>query len=428
MNRLSFSDARHLVSRTGFGAEWETIMRIERMTKNQAVDFIVSQKDYSVRPSPNFSLWRNTNMMRDRTRMKYIMRISKAESARLQEWWVNQMLTTKTPLLERMTLFWHNHFPSSIKKTRQASMLVNQNKLIRKHAMGNFGLLLRHISKDPAMLLYLDGHKNKKEAINENYAREVLELFTLAKGYDEKDVQEAARAFSGWTINKQGRFVFDRKQHDSGVKTFLGRRGRFTGDDIITILLKRPETAQLIADKFWNEFISLSRPNPRVTRGWAHQFRASNYNISVLLRVVLKSHVFWAKNNRGGLIKSPIELAVGTLRILPYSIPTPKLVHNLNIMGQGVFQHPSVKGWTGGKEWVSTQSTLRRTSLMTKLTRGNLNSRRYRSRVAIQMPNATREQLSAWLLPVDPINKPDVLPGKQRYVRSLVLDPAYQVC
>lgn len=430
MTRLGFANARHLITRTGFGAEWETVQRLKLMTLDQAVDYLLSRRDTSLPNVPRFSQWRKMNMMRqNRKRMKSVMRISKTEGIQLQEWWLRHMLKTQSPFLERMTLFWHNQFPSSIKKTKQASMLVNQNRLLRKHAFGNYGLMLREMAKDPAMLLYLDGYKNVKGKTNENFARELLELFTIGRGqYNERDIKEAARAFTGWGINDQtGKFVFDRRKHDDGTKQFLRYRGNFNGDDIITILLKHPRTAERVAEKFWSEFISISRPDQRTIKQWAHVLRSSNYNIATLLKTVLKSKPFWDARNRGGLIKSPIELAVGTLRSLPYNLPRNNLAHNLNIMGQGVFQHPSVKGWSGGQEWVSTQSLLRRASLLNNLTRGNLNSRRRRSGVALRLPNASRNELRDWLLPVAPIKSLTKLPGKQRYVRELVLDPAYQV-
>ena len=430
MSKLGFIKARHLLARTGFGAEWDEVQRFQALPLNHAINHLLKNRDLSHPAIPNFSNWQKMSALsRNMSRQKMVMRIAHTEKKGLQNWWLDHMLTTRSPFLERMTLFWHNQFPSSIQKTKMASLLVNQNRLLRKHALGNYGLMLREMARDPAMLVYLDGHRNRKDAINENFARELLEVFTIGRRhFREQDVKEAARAFTGWTIGQNGKFAFDRRQHDAGSKQFLGKRGNFNGDDILSILLKHPRTAENIAEKLWNEFINVSRPHPAVIKQWANILRGSNYNIATLMAVILKSPQFWDQRNRGNLIKSPIELAVGTLRSLPYSLQRNNLAHSLNILGQGVFEHPNVKGWAGGEEWVSTHSLLRRTALLTNLTRGNLNSRRRKSGVELKLPKVSNKELRDWLLAIDPV-KPisDNIDSRQRYVRELVLDPAYQV-
>jgi uncharacterized protein (DUF1800 family) len=313
----------------------------------------------------------------------------------------------------------------------QAGMLYQQNQLFRKHAFGNFRELLFAIAKDPAMLVYLDGYKSTKDDPNENFAREVLELFTLGIGhYSENDMREAARAFTGWSIDdRSGKFINRREQHDNGTKIFLGKRGNLDGDDILNRLLAHPRTAETIATKMWHEFINISRPDTSIIKQWAQRFRGSNYDIATLLKTVLTSDAFWAKQNRGALIKSPVELTIGTLRALPYSLQSHRsnLPHNLAIMGQELFNHPSVKGWSGGKNWVSSQSLLRRNSILTSLARGNLNERRNRGGVAQALPDLDTAQMQQWLLAIKPLQPLPQKPGKQRLVRALVLDPAYQV-
>ena len=276
------------------------------------------------------------------------------------------------------------------------------------------------------MLLYLDGHTNTKEKPNENFAREVLELFTLGRGhYSSRDIIAAAKAFTGWAVNSQGKFVNNTAEHDNSIKTFLGQRGNFNGDQIINILLKHPRTAEVIAEKMWKEFINISTPNRRVVRRWAKIFRDSNYNISTLLKAVLTSQEFWDKRNQGGLIKSPIQLAIGTLRSLPYKLPRHGIEHRLNILGQGVFKHPSVKGWSGGEHWISTQSILIRTALMNDFSGGRFRPNGY---VESRLPNVSGERLQEWLLPIKPLTTINLNRDKQRIVRDIVLDPAYQVC
>lgn len=430
MSKLDFIKARHLITRTGFGSAWDEVRRFESMTLHQAIEQLLKNKDFSYPATPPFTNWQRMSALNNNMqRRKMIMRIARTEKKGLQHWWLTHMLTTRSPFLERMTLFWHNYFPSTIDKTKMASMLLDQNHLLRKHALGNFGLMLREVAKDPAMLLYLDGYQNRKGELNENFARELLELFTIGRGhYREQDIKEAARAFTGWTINQHGKFIFDHRQHDHGVKQFLGKKGRFRGDDIISILLKHPRTAERLAEKVWREFISVSHPEPGTIRQWANLLRHSNYDIPTLMRAVLTSKAFWDKRNQGNLIKSPIELAVGTLRSLPYTMAKGRLSHGLNNLGQGVFNHPNVKGWPGGQEWVSTHSLLRRTSLLALLTRGNLNSRRHKSGVELRLPKVSNTELRNWLLAVNPV-KPIAhnMDSRQRYVRELILDPAYQV-
>ncbi len=430
MGQLSFEEARHLVARTGIGVEWETITRYQNLTRQQAIEHLLGNREMSLAKPPGMSPWSKMNSLRtDMRRKKMVKRISRVEGKKLQQWWVKHLLDTRSPFLERMTLFWHNHFPSSIEKTAQASMLHRQNLNLRKNAFGNFGKMLHDISKDPAMLLYLDGYVSIKEEPNENFSRELLELFTLGIGhYTENDMREAARAFTGWGIDDQkGNFIVRAEAHDNGVKTFLGKRGNFKGEDIINILLQHPRTAETIAEKMWREFINISQPDPRYTRQWAQIFRASHYDIPALIKAVLNSEPFWNKANRGALIKSPIELTIGTLRSLPYSPAHIDLAHSLNIMGQAVFAHPSVKGWAGGKTWISTQSLLRRNSMMTNLTKGNLNEHKNRGGIANKMPDISDQQMREWLLAIPPLLAPPTTSGKQRLARAYVLDPAYQV-
>lgn len=430
MGKLGFVEARHLVARTGIGTEWETIMRYQNLTRQQAINHLFNSKDMKLPSAPAMSPWPKMVALRgNMSRRKNIKRISRGEGKALQKWWVKHLLATKSPFLERMTLFWHNHFPSDIKKTTQTSMLYQQNLMLRQNALGNFGQMLHNIARDPAMLLYLDGFVSTKEEPNENFARELLELFTIGIGnYSENDMREAARAFTGWSIDpRNGRFKVNPADHDGGVKTFLGKRGNFKGEDIINIVLQHPRTAETIAKKMWREFINISKPDQRVINQWAAVFRNSGYDIKALMNQVLNSKEFWAKSNRGALIKSPVELTIGTLRALPYTLRRTDLTHNLNIMGQGVFAHPSVKGWDGGKEWISTQSILRRNSMMTNITSGNLNERKNRGGIASKMPDVDPQQLRQWLLAIPPLQKMPTQPGKQRLARAFVLDPAYQV-
>ena len=287
----------------------------------------------------------------------------------LREWWFREMLTTPSPLTEKMTLFWHNHFATSQQKVRFTPFMYRQNVLLRRNALGNFGTLLREIGRDPAMLIYLDGANSRKESPNENFAREVMELFTLGEGnYGERDIKEAARAFTGWSVDREtGDFMFRRAIHDVGNKTVLGKSGNFDGDQVIDVLLSRPETAQFITRKLWKEFVS-SVPDEREVARLAAIFRQSGYNIARLMRAMLTSDAFYALANRAVLIKSPVEFVVGTMKT--FEIETVNLrpfVLASALLGQNVFTPPNVKGWPGGETWINSATLLGRKQLLERL-------------------------------------------------------------
>lgn len=428
LNKLSFSEARHLVARTGFGPEWQRIKSIEGKPMHTAVQMIIGQRHSQPPRPPSLSPWSRLLTFRKSERQKrMIMRVGQGEGKALQTWWANHMLKTRAPLVERMTLFWHNVFPSTIEKTLAPSLLYQQNLTIRKHAFGGFRELLHAVAKDPAMLLYLDGYKNRKEDPNENFSRELLELFTVGIGvYQEHDIREAARAFTGWSIDdRSGRFVMQAQKHDPAMKTIMGKKANFNGDQVLDMLLKHPRTAERVAERFWSEFISVSNPDRGTVKRWANSFRASNYNIAKLLETVLTSNEFWDERNRGALIRSPVDLAIGTLRTLPYKLPKNNLAHQLNNMGQALFDQPSVKGWEGGQEWLSTQSLLLRNNLLSNLTRGIM--RTENSHFAKMLPTASPDELEAWLLPIPALTDRPEKKGNQRLVRNFVLDPAYQL-
>ena len=292
------------------------------------------------------------------------------EGLELRGWWMREMLATTSPLTERMTLFWHNHFVSAQPKVRIARLMYRQNATLRAHALGNFGVFLHAIAKDPAMVVYLDSVQNRRGAPNENFAREVMELFTLGEGhYSEQDVKEAARAFTGWSLEREtGVFIFRRGLHDDGIKTVLGRSGNFDGDAVLNLLLARPETAEFITAKLWREFVSPD-PDPAEVARIARRFRESNYEIKAALSELLGSDAFYASANRGVLVKSPVELVVGTLRQLDLE-PESALPFALAAagMGQNLMSPPNVKGWPGGEAWINTTTLLARKQFLDRVT------------------------------------------------------------
>lgn len=429
MNELTFTDARHLVARTGLGAEWGSIKKLEGLPRHQAVEYILNPAPSNPLPAPYFQPWNKMEPMREAGALsrKDAWVMAQNDGKRLQGWWIEQMFRTKTPFVERMTLFWHNYFTSSIQKTLQPSLLHKQNLMLRKYALGNFRHLLREVARDPAMLVYLDGYKNVKAEPNENFARELLELFTLGHGYyTQNDVKAAARAFTGWGVHpRSGKFHIRADQHDDSRKIFLRRAGNFNGDDVVDILLQHPRTAERVTEKFWHAFISDTPPPRKTVVNWAKQFRNSNYDIKSLLRVMLNSDEFWSGRFRGTLVKSPVDLLIGTIRTVPYPREnTTEMVNLCRLLGQKLFDPPSVKGWEGGDHWISTQTLLVRASYLAKISRGNLDPR-VKTGPHIQARD-DREMLD-WLLAVPPLNDLPTVPGKRRLAHALLRDPAFQV-
>jgi uncharacterized protein (DUF1800 family) len=271
-----------------------------------------------------------------------------------------------------MTLFWHNHFATSQQKVRLGQLMYRQNALLRRESLGNFAILLHEVAKDPAMLVYLDNAGNRKQAPNENFAREVMELFTLGEGhYAERDVKEAARGFTGWSLDREtGEFTNRRAWHDDGEKVVLGKSGRFDGDDVLDVLLARPETAQFVAAKLWREFVSPTPDVAEVAR-WGKTFRDERYEVKPLLRTILLSEAFWSPDARGALVKSPVDLVVGTLRtfsIAPFDLRP--AVFACAALGQNPFAPPNVKGWPGGDAWITSSTLLGRKQFLERIFRG----------------------------------------------------------
>ncbi|MBK8119191.1 MAG: DUF1800 domain-containing protein [Sulfuritalea sp.] len=278
-----------------------------------------------------------------------------------------------------MTLFWHNHFVSSLQKVRSAKLMLDQNRLLRRHALGNFGELLHAVGKDPAMMVHLDSATNRRGSPNENFAREVMELFTLGEGhYSEQDIKEAARAFTGWSIEPAtGEFRWRPFAHDSGSKTVLGVSGKLDGDAVLDILLARPQTAELLVRKLWREFVSLT-PDEVEVRRIARRFRDSGYESRVALREILGSRAFWAPESRLALVKSPVDWVLGTLNSLQIEAPEPLLLgFALRQLGQDLFAPPNVRGWPGGEAWINSSTLLARKQYAERLLRreGHMDAR-----------------------------------------------------
>jgi uncharacterized protein (DUF1800 family) len=370
---LGAEDARHLLGRTSFAAAPGEIEAYARLTREDAVARLVrTAQRTAVTPAPAWTAeafyWPRLRDLTQQERQAY-QRDRREKGLELRAWWLEEMRATPSALTEKMTLFWHNHFVSSDQKVRSPQLMHRQNALLRRYALGNFAEMLHEVARDPAMVLYLDSTSNRKGTPNENFARELMELFTLGEGhYTEQDVKEAARAFTGWSIDlERGEYVLRPLQHDNGVKTLLGRTGNLSGDDVLRILLAHPRTAEHVVEKLWREFVSPT-PEPAEVKRIAGRFRDSGYDIRIALSALLTSDAFYAPEHRAALIKSPVDLVVGTLRqfgfstgeMLPFAFTVAQL-------GQNLFAPPNVKGWPGGHAWINSTTLLARKQFLERM-------------------------------------------------------------
>lgn len=368
---LSEAQARHLLARSGFAASQAEVDALVGHSAEQAVNDIVAKArasvtrnpvpDFVAGPAPELRRLLETVEQRQAWRRQQI-----AEGLQLKTWWMREMIESRTPLAERMTLFWHGHFATSQQKVVRSQAMWRQHELLRAHGLGNFRTLLHAIARDPAMLAYLDGANSRKTAPNENFAREVMELFTLGEasqggGYTEADIREAARAFTGWSIEPADfSFRFRPAFHDAGSKTLFGRSGEFDGDAVIDLLLEQPAAARFITAKLWREFVS---PHPEAAQidAIAGRFRSNGYEIGALIRDLLLSDAFWADSNRGSLVKSPVELVVGAVRQFGLApADTLPMVRKAAQLGQNLLMPPNVKGWPGYTDWIDATRLLER--------------------------------------------------------------------
>ena len=377
---LDEDEARHLLARTGFGATPAAVAALLPLDRAQAVDAILATAcavptlaapDWCSEPFAAYSKTRRSEweaayaMPQGEARRKREEELRKRDEDRswdLKRWWWQELCATRSPLTERMVLFWHNHFTSQLAVVGDPRAMWEQNQLLRRFALGNFAHLALAIPFDVAMFRYLDSNSNVVGRPNENFAREVMELFTVGEGnYTENDVKEAARAFTGYKLGDDGLPVLDPGRHDHGRKQVLGNRGVFDAKGILEILLLREKNVALnVCSRLWREFVS-ETPDDRAVLAAAAAFYRSRYQIPTALRSLLLCNAFWDPANRGELIKSPVELLVGAVRQLDQTVGDPIALVDLGRrLGQDLFDPPNVKGWKGGRAWISTHSLLAR--------------------------------------------------------------------
>jgi uncharacterized protein (DUF1800 family) len=363
--------AAHLYRRAGFGASRADLLEAERLGPDGTLNLLLRGRPQAA------------EVLEDLTDAGRVTAARDDNGQQLRGWWLHVMLHGGHPLREKLTLFWHNHFATSIAKVLEPALMFRQNCLLRKHALGKFGPFLQDISRDGAMLVWLDSNSNVKAHPNENYAREVMELFSLGVGnYTEKDVREAARAFTGWHTDGTG-FRFDPRYHDDGTKTVLGRTGPWDGGDVVRIVLGQPAAARFLVRKLYHFLVSENgNPPDALLEPLCESFRKSDYDIAALLRTMLASRHFYSEHAFRQRVKGPVEYVLGAVQAVyrrygeeeaEYrSLPPMALVAWVTEMGQKLFAPPNVKGWPGGRAWLNTSTMLERDNFAGALALGTL--------------------------------------------------------
>ncbi len=337
--------AAHLLRRAAFGGTAREVDALTALGAQAAVSALFNPAE----PEVAFPDYPDTDELYDR----------KQRRLAAQNWWIDRMLRTKRPLQEKMTLFWHGHFATSINKVPPV-LMVEQIDLLRRLGLGDFRALLSAVSKNPAMLVWLDNRSNSKLHPNENYAREVMELFALGLGnYSEDDVHSAARAFTGWTLDRELAYVYRPGLHDAGPKTFLGRSGNLTGDDVLATIVAQPIHQRFICRKLLEYFV-YSDPEPELIEALAATYAVTGYDIARTAGTVFRSNVFYSTRAYRALPKSPIDFTIGLLRFMEVAGAPKETVYWMRRMGQEPLAPPSVKGWDGGPAWINTATLLAR--------------------------------------------------------------------
>ena len=380
--------AAHLLDRAGFGGVPEDVAKLAKMSPRDAVSYLVNYKNIPNQLKPfepsgiyepgfeNFPSSRpaatdiakktgeslgvkvkpsgNRRLQQVADKYLYWLRASMLETQRISYWWANRMLQTNRPLEEKMTLFWHGHFATTEDKVRDYRKMLKQNELFRQKATGNYRDLLIATAKDPAMLAFLDAAVNVKGAPNENFAREIMELFTMGVGnYTEKDIQEAARAFTGWNY-KNLSFVKIANQHDSDSKVVLGKTGNFDGEQVIDIILSKEATSEYMASKLYRYFVR-EDVSPELKKKLGALLKKSNYEIAPFLTTIFLSKDFYSDESISNQVKSPVEFVVSTYKKMGLK-EVPGIVdfnEATDAMGQKLFFPPNVAGWPEGKSWIT---------------------------------------------------------------------------
>ena len=343
--------AAHLIRRAGFGATGEELQRYAGQGLDQTLDELFSMDGLDA-------------FNRQMRPMERVLTSSRSPR-QLASWWLLRMNQTPCQLMEKVTLFWHGHFATGAEKVDNARAMLNQNQLLRQHALGKFEPMVQGISRDVAMLIYLDSEDNRKTRPNENYARELMELFCLGPGnYTERDIKEIARCFTGWQIHR-GKFRFNAHQHDDGEKSFLGQRGRLGGEQAVRIVLDQPAAPRFIARKLVRYFIADDLElTDELLEPLSRQLRKTDFDLGAVTRTILGSRMMFSDSAIGHKVRSPVEMAIGLLRTLEARAGMNELSQRLQALGHLPMYPPNVKGWEGGRRWINASTYFGRANLV----------------------------------------------------------------
>lgn len=374
--------AAHLLRRAGFGGTPDDIRRLTGMAAGEAVESLVRFPSTSALSAPQdvydpasllsqygFGALRSLTADARRQLLMQVRRDEVRSILSLQLWWLDRMLATAAPLQEKMAFFFHGHFTTAaIQKGVSPAMVYAQNQLFRQYALGNLRDLTRAVSKDAAMLLYLDNATNVASHPNENYARELMELFTLGVDhYTEDDVRESARAWTGWRVQRfTGQTFFAAQLHDNGSKLFLGKSGNFDGDAIVNLIFEQAQCARFFAGKLLSLFV-YDDPEPELLDGVAGLLRRHDYELAPVVSAILRSNVFYSPRAYRALVKSPVEFVVGTYKTLGVEQIDRSALPALRAMGQILFYPPNVAGWPDGENWLTSQMMIARQNFLAGL-------------------------------------------------------------
>lgn len=358
----SLLNNKHLLWRAGFGPGINQLEDLHKKDIKSLMNDLFKEETflYVNYDTPDIAET-GDYMMNDQTpaeKKKEMQRISRQQNEELNLNFLDKMVNSKEQMREKMAFFWHGHFASRVVNPKFNRQILN---VIRKNALGNFKDLLFEVSQAPAMLNFLNNQQNKKDHPNENFAREVMELFTMGRGnYTEKDIREGARAFTGWGSDKEGNFKERKNLHDEGSKTFLGKTGNFTGTDVLNIILEEKATAKFITTKIYKFFVN-ENVDENIVKSLSESFYQSGYDIKKLMMDIFSSSWFYDKKNIGNRIKSPIELMAGIMRSLPMTIQNPEnLIVYQKLLGQMLLYPPNVSGWPNGKSWIDSSTLMLR--------------------------------------------------------------------
>jgi uncharacterized protein (DUF1800 family) len=369
-------NAAHLLRRAAFGGTPEQIDAIHLLGQDAAVEYLISGK-LPAGAEPVFEPVQLEEFKLDppdpKADKKEEIKDSRQDLQAYRAYWVDRMLRTDRPLEEKMTLFWHGLLTSGIKEVKYGDFLIQQNQLFHRQALGNYKKLVDEIVHDAAMLRYLDADKNVVGKPNENLARELMELFTMGEGqgYTEKDIAQVARALTGMAVNQDKGVIFRRNKHDDGVKTIFGHSGKYGPDDVVELIFERPEPAKYLAKRLW-QFFGQPSPTEEEIAPVAAALRQNNYEIKPALRVLFTSPAFYGERSKFALIKSPVELTVGTMRLLEQAPVAQPIALGVRQMGQELFQPPNVRGWPGGEQWITAATLYTRYNACAAMVEGAL--------------------------------------------------------